>query len=287
MRSQNSKVRIYPRGEHPPLMNLEVNKLGRPYHKVPKIVQEQFDQLDAIIGIYFLKKFRVNTALQNIDFQMDVCQKQAQIYRTETGNIGFYIARPLLLQILHDYYGLSRDGLTANVADETSAITKTEERLQIKLASELVELIGNVALFTPLSVTADHAALITQWSYRLDFQLEGYSSGVFTLLLDSAHVDRLLAGLRQQSSGLQSDVQQGPKAQFSTLPVRLTGRLATVPMTVAELAKLRCGDLLPVSLAEQVPLFIGQQPLFHAAVCEDRGKLFFAEFNVASEANHD
>lgn len=260
-------------------MKLEVNKLGRPYHKVPKVFKDKGDRLDAKLGIYFLKKFRVDVSLRDMQFQMDCMVKQATIFSTELGNLAFCLDRSLLLNILHDYYGLSRDDQSELVADNFP-VTKTEERLQNKLASELLHLICSEDLFaTPLSIQPDPASLLTQWSYRINFILDGYSNGHFSLLLDAAHVDRLLSTLRQPAEAPRSAPMPASTHSFKQLPVRLRGRLATLPLTVADLARLKPDDVLTFAMNDRIPLLVGDQPLFSAVICEARGKLFFSEFS--------
>jgi len=48
MRKHASHVKIYHTGEHPEMMKLEINKLGRPYHKIPKIFNDLHDTIDGI-----------------------------------------------------------------------------------------------------------------------------------------------------------------------------------------------------------------------------------------------
>jgi flagellar motor switch protein FliM len=279
MRTKYNRMRIYTPENQPELMKLEVNKLGRPYHKVPKVFKDNSDRLDAKLGIYFLKKFRVDVSLREMQFQMDCTIKQATIFSTELGNLAFRLDRTLLLNILHDYYGLSRDD-QLELAANNLPVTKTEERLEMKLASELLQLICGDELFSEmLTIKSDPASLLTQWSYRIDFFLDGYSNGNFSLLLDAAHVDRLLSTLRQPAEANRNSPVTMRSHSFKELPVRLRGRLATLPMTVADLARLKPNDVLPFAMNDRIPLLVGDQPLFSAVICEERGKLFFSEFS--------
>ncbi|MGV3346738.1 FliM/FliN family flagellar motor switch protein [Enterobacteriaceae bacterium LUAb1] len=290
MRTKNAKIKIYHADDAPDMMKLEINKLGRPYHKVPRIFNDKFDQIDIKLNIYFLKKFRVNIGLKALDFQMDVQQKHCLIFSTEKGNLAFYIDRILLLNILHDYYGLTKEN-QGSISVKEIPISKTEDRLKNKLALELISLIVDDMLFgMDLTIKADPASLMTHWSYRVDFSLDGYDKGRFSLLLDAAHVDRLLAVLRQsqESSPLLGDETTAVKTTFMTLPIRLTGRLINIPMTIADLYPLKRGDILSVALPDSFPIYIGKQPLFNAIICEDRGKLFLSEFSDrSSETNHE
>ncbi|WP_034943385.1 FliM/FliN family flagellar motor C-terminal domain-containing protein [Erwinia oleae] len=290
MRPKSSRIRIYHSGNHPDMMKLEVNKLGRLYHKIPKIFNDKYDHIDARLSIYFLKKYRVNVALKNLDFHMDVWQKNSQIFSDEIGSLALDIERSLLLSVLQDYYGLNKDK-QETLSLEQTPVTKTEERLKNKLAHELVTLITGDNLFSldALTIKADPASLITNWSYRVDFSLDGYE-GKFSLLLDNAHVDRLLANLRQDANSNRSAQKPGinTHTSFMSLPVRLNGRLAALSLTVETLSRLQSGDILPIALGDNIPLYIGQQPIFNAVIAEDRGKLFFSEFTErGSEKSHD
>ncbi|MCE0489884.1 FliM/FliN family flagellar motor C-terminal domain-containing protein [Pantoea sp. Mb-10] len=278
LRSKKNKIRIYPPANHPELMPLDVGKLGRPYHKVPSMFKDNRDRLDSKLGIYFLKKFRVNAGLKDLAFHMDCTIKQASLFSSEAGNLGFTIDRALLLTLLHDYYGLTRDD--QNMAEvERVPVTKTEERMLNKLAYDLVDLVCDDALFPePLHIKTDPAALITHWSYRIDFFLDGYEGGQFSLLLDAGHVDRLLCTLRQPAEHAQAAIFPSQPC-FRQLPVRLRGRLASLPLTVADLARLQPNDVLPFAMNDRIPLLVGNQPLFSAVICEDRGKLYFSDLS--------
>ncbi|SFN35540.1 flagellar motor switch protein FliM [Izhakiella capsodis] len=264
------------------MMRLEVNKLGRPYHKVPRIFNERFDQLDGQLSIYFLRKFRVNTGLKEIQFQMDSWVKKSKIFSSEVGNLAFCIDRPLLLSALHDYYGLSQEPQPENINPLDIPVSKTEERLLNKMALEITTLLCDSGVFPrPLTIKPDHNALITQWSYRIDFFVNDYGSGGFSLLLDGHHVDLLLSSLREPKPQRNTSENCAAlvSASFTSLPVRLHARLAAVTRTVAELAEFKPGDLLPILLAERVPLYVGAKPLLTAAICEENGKLYLSDFS--------
>lgn len=291
MQAKNSRVRIYHNGQQPEIKKLEINKLGRPYHKIPEIFKDKFDVFDGKLSIYFLKKLRVNMSLKAIDCQMDISQKQTRIFSSDIGYLAFYIERTLLLNILHDYYGLSNE-TSENKRLQEEEVTKTEERLKHRLSHELVTLLTDSDIFGhPLQIKPDYISLENQWSWRITFILDRYE-GTFSLFLDHAHINYLCANLRRQAD---TTPFVGPEhqtvnlqASFMALPVRLIGRLAALPLTVADLSRLKSGDVLPIMLADRIPLFIGQQPLFNAVIAEDHGKLFFSEMtDKNSEKPHD
>lgn len=291
MRTKRQKSRIHNIHDVPDMVKLEINKLGRPYHKVPKIFTDRFDILDAKFGNYFLKKYRVNVTLRSLSFEMDCAHKHALIFSTQVGNVGFDIDRLLLLHILNDYYGLNSD--SAQTSPElTTTVTKTEERLKNKLGSELTELVLHSDIFNfPLEIKNDYSSVINQWSYKLTFALEGYNEGVLHVLLDNHHVDKLLAALRSPGEELNKDEALSAKTlEFLVdhIPIRLNGRLSHSQLTVSELLELGVGDVLPVSLPDRFPIFIGKEQPFNAVISEDRGKLYFSEFNdKVNEINND
>lgn len=284
------RLRIHHRDRLPDLVKLEVNKLGRPWHKLPKIMNDCFDILDARLSIYFLKKFRVNVMLKNMTFAIDKHYKNTLIFSTDYGNLGFDIDRILLLNILHDYYGLSKDS-TQVVPDLSQPISKTEERLRNKLGQELTALIINKETFgEELEIKNDYSTVMSQWSWCITFSLEGYEQGGFTLLLDPLHVDRMLATLRKPDSGdgeRESALSAGQVEKlFYDLPLKLNGRLASLNLTVAQIADIEPGDIIPISLNQPVPVFIGKEQIFTADIAEDRGKLLLSEFNDKTGENN-
>ncbi|MBP9643482.1 MAG: FliM/FliN family flagellar motor switch protein, partial [Budvicia sp.] len=106
------------------------------------------------------------------------------------------------------------------------------------------------------------------------------------------HVDRLLATLRNPNENERKETESLSGEQFermiNCLPIRLVGRLSSSQLTVAELMTLKAGDIVPVSLPNRFPLLVGKEQLFNAVIAEDRGKLFFSEFNEnINETKHD
>ncbi|MCW1828592.1 FliM/FliN family flagellar motor switch protein [Enterobacter asburiae] len=281
----SERIRIHQQNNLPELVKLDVSKLGRPWHKLPKLMNDSFDILDARLSIYFLKKLRVNAALESMTFVIDKHYKNAQIFSTPYGNIGFVIDRILLLNVLHDYYGLSKD--TNHIApDESLPITKTEERLKSKLGQELTSLIICKETFgEELDIRVDYSSVINQWVWGITFTLAGYSHGSFTVLLDNHHVDQMLATLRApdgSARAVEQSMSLSPaqiERLFDSLPLKLTGRLASLNLTVAQIADIKPGDIIPIAINEPVPVFIGKEQIFEAAIAEDRSKLFLCDIH--------
>ncbi|UGS41843.1 FliM/FliN family flagellar motor switch protein [Pseudocitrobacter corydidari] len=285
------RIRIHQYDDLPDLVKPEISKLGRPWHKLPKLMNDSFDILDARLSIYFLKKLRVNAALKSMTFAIDQNYKNAQIFSTPYGNIAFVIDRILLLNILHDYYGLSKDSNHV-VPDDTLPVTKTEERLKSKLGLELTSLVISKETFgEDLDIKVDYSTLISQWSWCITFTLEGYDHGSFTVLLDHRHVDQMLASLRSPDTS-QNSAPSAPLSPaqierlFDTLPLKLNGRLASLNLTVAQIADIKPGDVIPIAINEPLPVFIGKEQIFEASIAEDRSKLFLCDIYDKTTEKH-
>ncbi|MBS0053979.1 FliM/FliN family flagellar motor switch protein [Yersinia sp. Marseille-Q3913] len=292
MQQNKAKVRVYNGDSLPDILALDINKLGRPYHKIPKIVGDYFAVIEAEVSLYFLKKYRINITLSNIKFKSDCSYKNTQVLISQIGNIGFDIDRTLLLNILNDYYGLTKEkNIISSMGD--SPITKTEERLKNKLSLEITDLILNQPVFgDPLAIKNSNSTPIMNWSYRMDFWLKDFENCGFTLLIDLPHVDRLLNTLKTKQKEENKKLQTLSTAQFdlliSKLPVQLTSQLSCSELTFSELMELREGDIIFATLPERFPVLIGKQHIFSAVITESRGKLFLSEFNdKTNEINHD
>jgi flagellar motor switch protein FliM len=279
------RIRIHQRDTLPELVKLETSQLGRPWHRLPKLMNDSFDILDARLSIYFLKKLRVNAALKSMTFAIDQHYKNAQIFSTRHGNIAFVIDRILLLNILHDYYGLSKDN--SHIApDDSLPVTKTEERLKNKLGQELTALIINKETFgEELEIKNDYSTVISQWSWCVTFTLEGYDFGSFSILLDHHHVDQMLATLRAPDGGPEGAGKSTTLSPaqierlFTSLPLKLNGRLLSLNLTVAQLADIKPGDIIPAAINDPIPVFIGKEQIFDSAIAEDRGRLFLCDIH--------
>ncbi|CNL21225.1 FliM/FliN family flagellar motor switch protein [Yersinia aleksiciae] len=292
MQKNKAKVRVHSSDSLPDIMPLDINKLGRPYHKIPKIVGDYFAIIETEVSLYFLRKYRINITLSDIKFKTDCSYKNAQLLSSQIGNIAFDIDRTLLLNILNDYYGLTKEKNTISSVG-SFPITKTEERLKNKLSLEITDLILNQPFFgEPLAIKNSTSAPIINWSYRMDFWLKDFEHCGFTLLIDLPHVDRLLNTLKTKRKEDKKKVQTLSMEQFdlliNKLPVQLTSQVSCSELTFHELMELKEGDIIFTSLPERFPVFIGKRPLFTAVVTESRGKLFLSEFNdKTNEINHD
>lgn len=292
MPSNKTKAKVHHHDQPPGIVTLEISKLGRPYHKIPKIVNDYFSVIEREISLYFLKKYRINITLDDIKFKTDCSHKNAKVFTSQIGDIAFDIDRLLLLSILNDYYGLTQEKVTLSV-EKLSPPTKTEERLKNKLGIEIAELILNQPFFGEhLTISNSNAALIPHWPYRIDFFLKDYKQRGFSIFIDTAHVTRLLNTINRENKILVPKNTSLSEAQLENLvkklPVTLTSQLSSINLTLAELMTLEEGDIISASLPEYFPIFMGKEMLFNAAITENRGKLFFSEFHdQTNEISHD
>jgi Flagellar motor switch protein len=276
--------RIYHSDALPEVTTLDAQKLGRPWHKLPKIINDRFDITDSKLSIYFLKKLRVNVSLKNMTFGIDQSYKNAQIFATQHGYLAISIERPLLLNILYDYYGLRDDSDTLPLV-ENEKVTKTEQRLESRIGKELTCLLVDEDSYgCKLNIKADNSAVMNQWAWSITYTLAGYEHGTFTLLFDEKHVDNYLARLRVNAIENGENAPDSPtpaqiESMFHCLPLTLNARLANLNLTVSQLSDLKPGDIIPIFINAPVPVFIGKEQIFDAEIAEDRGKLFLSEIS--------
>ena len=259
------------------ILPLGVSQLGKPWHKLAEHINKNYDNFDAALSRYFLNKFRVNTSLANINFTIEENKKCHQIYSCSAGKIAFEIDRDLLLNLLHDFYGVSDTPATDNDAE----ITQTEKRLQERLGDEICKI-----FLTPevtghdLSVKPLHNQQHSHWAWCLSFRLRGYQQGAITLRFDHSLIDQILSTLRNEPE--QADQNTFSEArveqQLRRLPFTLNARLVCMETTLEKLLHLQVNDVLPVFLNDSVPVTLGDEVLFHAIVSEHQGQLVLSEF---------
>ncbi len=70
--------------------------------------------------------------------------------------------------------------------------------------------------------------------------------------------------------------------------MNLTVKVAELSLNVAMLTTLRPGDILPVSLPESFPVFIGSSPLFTGAIVEEHDRLMLSDIKeIIVEKNYE
>lgn len=280
--------------ETPGVIRLEVNRLGRPYHRLPDVFNSKFDIIDLRLGNWFLKKHRANIQLKSLAFKMDVGNKSAELLTSPIGDVGFDIDRTLLLALLDKFYGMENGVEQGN---HDSLLTKTEQRLKSRMALDIITLLFNPeSLNLPLPVKPNSTGIHTRWAWQAIFSLGDEPGNTFSLLLDDAHTDFILNRLRkhdkhQACEGLPREKTasaQAISALVNTLGLNLTIKVAELSLNVAMLTSLRPGDILPVSLPGAFPVFIGSSPLFTGSIVEEHDRLMLSDIKeITVEKNYE
>ncbi|WP_241608375.1 FliM/FliN family flagellar motor switch protein [Rosenbergiella australiborealis] len=259
------------------VLPLAVSQLGKPWHKLSEHINKNYDNFDAGLSRYFLTKFRINTALATIAFSLEENKKCHQLYACSAGKIAFEIERPLLLRLLHDFYGVADCPASPN----TIEITQTELRLQERLGDEVSKIfLTPEVIGLPITLQPLHNQQHSHWAWSLSFQLRGYPQGGITLRFDHQLIDHILSALRQESEQLPpSALTDGQlEQQLRRVPFTLQAQLASVETTLERLLALNIDDVLPIFLNESIPVTLGDEVLFHATVSEHQGQLVLSEF---------
>ncbi|MDN8598438.1 FliM/FliN family flagellar motor switch protein [Citrobacter sp. S2-9] len=270
----------------PGIFKLEGNRLGRPYHRLPTMFTGNFDTIESHLGNYFLKKHRTNITLKRIHCEMDVINKSADLLVSQVGHLAFDIDRSLLLMLLGNFYGLESSLADKNLQDDLP--TKTETRLKSRLALDISSIIFDKNTSgIPLTLKLDSSTVQTHWAYQLTFTLGDNEDCSFRVLLDDAHTDYILNLIRRNEHG--KSKQQVDKTTTSlqkktlikeiinTLPLTLSVKIAELPLNVADLTTIKPGDILPITMPDSFPVYIGKSELFNALIVEDKDRLFLSE----------
>lgn len=276
------------------IIRLEGNRLGRPYHRLPDVFNRKFEVIELRLGNWFLKKHRANIQLKNISFKMDVGNKSAELLTSPIGNVGFDIDRSLLLTLLDNFYGMELSD--ADVSND-SILTKTEQRLKSRMAVEIITLLFNSeSLNLPLPVKPNSNGIQTRWAWQAIFSLSDEVSKTFSLLLDDAHTDHILNMLRKHDKHQAQEGRPHDKAlsaeavaaAVSTLPLNLKIKVAELSLNVAMLTTLRPGDILPVSLPDAFPIYIGSAQLFTGMIVEEHDRLMLSDIKeIVAEKTYE
>jgi len=259
------------------VLPLAVSQLGKPWHKLAEHINKNYDNFDVSLGRYFLNKFRINTSLANINFSIEEHKKCHQIYSCSAGKIAFEIDRPLLLRLLHDFYGVTDSSDIAN-ADE---ITQTELRLQERLGDEISQIfLTPEVLGLPVTLQPHHNQQHSHWAWSLSLQLRHYPQGAITLRFDHPLIDHILNGLRHANEqNASAPIHDGQlEHRLRRVPFTLNVQLASCEITLERLLALKVDQVVPIFLNESVPVTLGDEVLFQAKVSEHQGQLVLSEF---------
>lgn len=274
----------------PGIFKLEGSRLGRPYHRLPHLFTNRFDVIESRLSVYFIKKHRTNITLKKISCEMDVTNKTAELLISSIGHLAFDIDRPLLMTLLNNFYGLEE----TKDDDVDKHPTKTEIRLKNRLAIDLCNLIfSQDTTGLTLKFKTDNSTVLTQWAYQITFYVGENEQNCFHILLDDTHTDYILNNLRHNEYNHQGEKNETSATEKSllvkhiinTLPMTLTAKVAEIPLNVADLTMIKAGDILPISLPKDIPIYIGKSELFNALIVEDKEKLYLSEMTSTTSEN--
>ena len=253
------------------VVRLKPQKLGRHYHKIPQFIREIASKYPRVIGDYFLRNYRINLELFKIEVHEERENAPECIYKSELGQVGFSIDRPLLSEALECYYG------GTGVPSQDTPVSTSEQRMRQRLGMDIAQIFARALLsgatfgkLSPYENDFDRAV----WEYVAEFQYTSHVSGgrsSIYLYLDAQLVDELTTRL----SGPPMEFHAGNPAQYvQHLPVRLDCVVAAMQMPLAQVLELRLGDILMVRLLERAEVRVNQQKLFRGTIFEEDGSLF-------------
>lgn len=263
------------------LTRLKPQKLGRHYHKIPHYIKEITHKHPRIISDYFLRHYRINLDLHNVEVSEQREQPPECVYRSPLGKVGFAIDRGLLSEALECYYGG-----TSLPGQDLAPISTSEQRLRNRLGVELTHLFARSLLagdtFGPLD-SHDDAYEPPQWEYIAEFAYSSHRSGALAsifLYLDHQLVDELT---RRISGPPPPALSVNPIDNIKQLPVRLDCVLAIARLPLGQVLQLAVGDILVLRLLERVDVRINQERLFHGAIFESDGRLSLTSLQSAKK----
>jgi flagellar motor switch protein FliM len=253
------------------LTRLKPQKLGRHYHKIPQYIRELSGKYPRIISDYFLRNYRINLELLNVEVHEQLSVEPECIYRSLLGKVGFAIQRPLLTEALECYYGG-----TYLPNNEAPPVSTSEQRLRSRLGMDISQLFARSVLagqtFGKLEAH-DNAYDQAQWEYIVQYQFSSHLTGTQTsiyIYLDTHLVDELTSRISRPAS---SPASSSALSRISDLPVQLECVVASLQMPLSQVLALAPGDILPIRLLERCDVQINQQKLFRGSILEDEGCL--------------
>lgn len=254
------------------LIRLKPHKLGRHYHKVPIYIKESASKHPRIISDYFLRSFRINIELGQVEVHESLAVEPALTYASAFGRIGFSIDRVLLAEILECYYGGSSPATGSLPPPNTS-----EQRLSERLGKDVADMFARMVLggqSLGQLERYENAYEQVQWEYIAEFRYLSHHSqqeSSLFLYLDHDMVDELTSRLSERPASV---CNFDPLEQIKRLPLHLDCVVASLQMNLSEVLALRPGDIIAARLQDPVEVRVNQQRLFRGSIFEDNGSLF-------------
>lgn len=264
---------------------LDPTLLGRPVHLLPQFAARLREAFGAAMRLPARHRYWDAFDVDEVEFTRTSGQDALRWLEVGYGFGSASVAfeRPLLLALLDWRYG--RTATPAAGRDLSERVTATEERLALMLTRQLAEVLagrvlaglaalGETAPMRELVPVAASAPAAGSWAIRLVLRAHGGERGTVWFALDQALTSAILRGLLPPRRA-----QGGPSAEplATRLAVRLDARLASKEMTLAALAALTPGDVIPFSLG-RADVLLDENRLFTAAVAEHKGKLCLTSF---------
>jgi flagellar motor switch protein FliM len=262
--------------------------LGRPVHLLPTFCNALRDDLSELFRTGMNRRYR--SSFQAGEAGMAEAESPSQAgrwwtYSTRVGCIGLALDRSVVLAALHYRYGgHTATAAGAPAADAPVRETATEERLAALLGLQFVGMLaaridaGLGAAAVPHDFEAATACPPPPaGTPTLRIAIEERTLGVQGALrftLDAAWMARLLHRLLAART---REPAPGDRPLAARLQLTLAGRLLRKEMSLGELADLRVGDVIPVSLGA-TEVVVDDSLLFRAAVAERSGKLCLTSF---------
>lgn len=258
---------------------LDPRTLGRPVHLLPRFTQQLGE---ALAGL-----FRAQRRRHRAHYQLGALQLSPGLAglpsdrwlsaQGELGQLACRIERGLLLRLMAQRYGETES------SEGPPAETATEERLQLQLGRQLIEvLLQTLGMPAELPLHAGPLGPVGpgSWLLRIPVHDEGFQSELL-IALEAPWIDRLLRDLSAQMPARRAPA--GPEGEplARRLKLKLEARLLEKTLSLGELLDLRPGDVLPARL-QTADVRVDGSRLFTAAVAEHQGKLCLTAFADAN-----
>lgn len=264
--------------------------LGRPVHLLPLFAARLQDDLDAAMQGN-ARRYWAGWRLEQVEFGR-VPRDPGLRWLAVAGALGgvsVTFERCLLLTLLERRYGGRGAGATQK-DPLAERVTATEERLNVVLTQQLVDLLyARVAISTAMEVAprpvAANAVMAAPtpgangWAVRIQVRNAADQAGAFWIAPDQHLMATILGSLRPEQP--RTHAVRGPAEPLvARLQVKLDGRLVSKEVTLGALFDLKVGDVIPVNVG-RADVLLDEARLFTAAVAENRGKLCLTSFEDA------
>ncbi len=269
---------------------LDPTLLGRPVHLLPQFAGRLQDDLDAAMQGSG-RRYWAGWRLEIVEFGR-VPREQNLRWMAVNGAMGtvsIVFERCLLLTLLERRYG-GRSASATQKDPQTERVTATEERLNVVLTQQTVDLLyARVAASMGMdvaprpvaaaAVTSAPAPAPNGWAVRIQVRNAEDQAGQFWIAPDQQLMTAILGSLRPELP--RGPAARGPAEPLAAkLQVKLEGRLVSKEITLGALFDMKVGDVIPVDVG-RADVLLDEARLFTASVAESKGKLCLTSFEDA------